>query len=87
MNSDESNLNSVFKLFVVITVHVFTCEIIYNATCVNDTGRSELLAFESKIEYIQGCTLAEPGGPWHPTFALGQLENLSFFIQIICWAP
>ena len=28
-----------------------------------------------------GCALAEPGGPWHPTFALGRLENL------ICWAP
>ena len=26
-----------------------------------------------------------PGGPWCLTFALGQLENLSFFIQIICW--
>ena len=36
---------------------------------------------------IQGCALAEPGGPWHLTFALGQLENLRFFIQIICWAP
>ena len=35
----------------------------------------------------QGCALAEPGGPWHPTFAPGQLENLRFFIQIICWAP
>ena len=30
--------------------------------------------------------LAEPGGPWHPTVALGQQEDLSFFIQIICWA-
>ena len=36
---------------------------------------------------IQGCALAEPGGPWHLTFALGWLENLPFFIQIICWAP
>ena len=36
---------------------------------------------------IQGCALAEPGGPWHLTFALGRLENLSLFIQIICWAP
>ena len=35
----------------------------------------------------QGCALAEPIGPWHPTFALGQIENLRFFIQIICWAP
>ena len=36
---------------------------------------------------VQGCALAEPGGPWRLTFALGQLENLRFFIQIICWAP
>ena len=35
----------------------------------------------------QGCALAEPGGPWRLTFALGQLENHRFFIQIICWAP
>ena len=35
----------------------------------------------------QGCALAEPGGPWRLTFALGRLENLRFFIQIICWAP
>ena len=35
----------------------------------------------------QGCALAEAGGPWHLTFALGRLENLRFFIQIICWAP
>ena len=27
--------------------------------------------------------LAEPGGPWHPTVALGRQEDLSFFIQII----
>ena len=30
-------------------------------------------------EYMQGCALAEPSGPWHLTFALGQLENLIFF--------
>ena len=35
----------------------------------------------------QGCALAEPSGPWRLTFALGGLENLTFFIQIICWAP
>ena len=35
----------------------------------------------------QGCALAEPSGPWHLTYALGQLENLRFFIRIICWAP
>ena len=28
--------------------------------------------------YLQGCALAEPSGPWHLTFALQQLENLSF---------
>ena len=35
----------------------------------------------------QGCALAEPSGPWRLTFALGRLENLIFFTQIICWAP
>ena len=25
-------------------------------------------------------------GPWRLTFVLGRLENLSFFIEIICWA-
>ena len=36
----------------------------------------------------QGCALVEPerGGPWRLTFAPGRLENLRFFIQIICWA-
>ena len=36
---------------------------------------------------FQGCALAEPSGPWRLTFAPGRLENLTFFIQIICWAP
>ena len=31
----------------------------------------------------QGCALAEPGGPWGLTFALGRLGNLSFLIQIL----
>ena len=34
---------------------------------------------------LQGCAVAEPGGPWRLTFVLGGLENLSFFIEIICW--
>ena len=34
----------------------------------------------------QGCALVEPSGPWRLTFVIGQLENLRFFIQIICWA-
>ena len=33
---------------------------------------------------IPGCALAKTSGPWRPTFALGRLENLRFFIQIIC---
>ena len=36
---------------------------------------------------VQGCALAEPGGPWRLTFALDRLENLRLFIQIICRAP
>ena len=35
---------------------------------------------------VQGCTLAEPVSPWRLTFVLGRLENLCFFIEIICWA-
>ena len=40
-----------------------------------------------QLSNIQGCALAEPGGPWRLTIALGRLENLRFFIQITCWAP
>lgn len=36
---------------------------------------------DQKIWSVQGC------GPLFPTFSLGWLENLSFFVQIICWAP
>ena len=32
---------------------------------------------------MQSCSLAGPGDPWCLTFALGQQENLSCFIQII----
>ena len=35
----------------------------------------------------QGCSLVEPSGPLCLTFVLGRLENLSFFVEIICWAP
>ena len=41
----------------------------------------------SMIDIPQGCALAEPGGPWRLTFILGRLENLRFFLQIICRAP
>ena len=42
---------------------------------------------KNSLKIIQGCALAEPGGPCTKLFALGRLENLRFFIQIICWAP
>ena len=35
----------------------------------------------------QGCVLADPGGSWCLSFALGRPENLRFFVQIICRAP
>lgn len=34
----------------------------------------------------QGCALTAPGGPWYQTFAPGQLENLWFFVEILCKA-
>ena len=40
-----------------------------------------------KCWILQGCTLAVLSGPWCLTFALRWLENLHFFVQIICWAP
>ena len=36
---------------------------------------------------MQRYALALPGGPWHFIFAHGQLENLSFFLETMCWAP
>ena len=45
-----------------------------------------VLTFES-VNEIHGCSLAESGGPWRLTSALGRLENLTFFVQIICRAP
>ena len=36
---------------------------------------------------VLSCYLAEPSDLWCLTFALRWLENLSFFIQVICWAP
>ena len=35
----------------------------------------------------QSCVVVERSGSWCLTFALGWLENLSFFIQMMCWAP
>ena len=41
--------------------------------------------FENRLS-VQGCALAEPGGPWHRTFTRGRSENLTFFTQIKSWA-
>ena len=46
-----------------------------------------ILRLQCTMISYQGCALAEPSGPWHPTVALGWQDNLSFFIQIMCWAP
>ena len=42
---------------------------------------------DEDLNTVQGRALAELGDRWHPTFAPGRVENLRFFIQIICWAP
>ena len=47
----------------------------------NSIGKTNKLC--SPLKYIQGCALAELSDQWHLTFVLGQLENLSFFIEII----
>ena len=52
----------------------------------NSTEKQEASSI-TNYWYMQGCALAERGGPWCLAFALGRLENLNFFIQIICWAP
>ena len=50
-----------------------------------DRSRSFLYPVWEKIHLIQGCVLALSSGPWLLTFAIGQLGNLSFFIEILCW--
>ena len=41
--------------------------------------KNKLWYFGYKVPpYDQGCALAEPGGPWRLTFALGRLENQIF---------
>ena len=42
----------------------------------------EKLSFQSCALYVAG-----PSGPWRLTFASGELENLSFPLEIICWVP
>ena len=43
--------------------------------------------YNKTIIRFQGCALAEPGGPWHPTFVLGRLENLSFLFKSYAGHP
>ena len=38
------------------------------------------------IAYYQGRAVGEPDGPWRLTFALGRLENLSFFFSYKSYA-
>ena len=47
----------------------------------DQTGPFQILNFH------HGSPLAEPGGPSCLTFVLRRLENLIFFIEIICWVP
>ena len=42
----------------------------------------EKLSFQSCALYVAG-----PSGPWRLTFASGQLENLSFPLESVCWVP
>ena len=39
--------------------------------------------FVDPLAILQGCALAECGGPWRLTFVLGRPENLSFSKEII----
>ena len=43
--------------------------------------------YNKTIIRFQGCVLAEPGGPWHATFVLGQLKNLSFLYKSYAGHP
>ena len=52
--------------------------------CFTGPGLKVIKTFQ---KLYQGCALAGSGGPLRLTFALGRLENLRFFIQIICRAP
>ena len=47
------------------------------------------LCQRKSLNQVQGCVLyvAGPSGPWHLTFASGQLENLGFPLEIVRWLP
>ena len=42
-------------------------------------GYVPLRLLAEKKEEKQGCALAEPGGPWRLTFALGRLKKSQIF--------
>ena len=46
-------------------------------------GGREWWGWLTSLGYLSGLC----SGPWHLTFSLGWLKNLSFFILIISWAP
>ena len=55
--------------------------------CCCDTVREKIFGYEtvtvSRADVLQPIS----SGPWYLSFFLGQIGNLSFFIEIICWAP
>ena len=57
---------------------VFFCLTIYTyTTTTTDSSEEKKLLFGLILLLTQGRALAEPGGPWYLTFALGCLGNLS----------
>ena len=76
-----------FQMFIIKTLITnkatsLDCQYLKWSTCLH--------VWEEKITGthiidVQGCALVVPGGPSCPTFAVGWLENLSFFIEILCW--
>ena len=69
-------------VFFCLTIYTYT-----TTTTTTDNWEEKKLLFGLILLLTQGRALAEPGGLWCLTFALGCLGNLSVFIQIICWAP
>ena len=47
----------------------------------------QMLTFFTITLPLQGSALTPSSGPWRLTFAPKGLENLSFFIEILRWAP
>ena len=63
-------------------LHDYLLIVVFNFIAHGQTLRLWLHCIQFMIDLLAGL-----GGPRHLTFVLGRLENLSSFIQIICWAP